>query len=48
MCSVSPSHINFFSCISFSMVCFKHAVPLGIDYTLHKVVKGYKGVLITL
>lgn len=48
VCSVWSSHINFFYCINFSVVCFKHAIPLGIEYMLHEVIKGYKVVLILI
>lgn len=49
-CAAYDLHTSAFSfyCINFSVVCFKHAIPLGIEYTLHKVTKGYKEVLITL
>jgi len=47
MCSVWSSH-HFFYCVSFSVVYFKHAIRLGMEYPLPEVVKGYKEVLITL
>lgn len=42
VCSTWSSCINFFYSINFSAGCFKHAVPLGMEYTLHKIIKGYK------
>lgn len=42
VCSTWSSRINFFYPVNFSAGCLKHAIPLGIEYTLHKIIKGKK------